>query len=372
MTPHTRSSPAPILGTVLVVGGCGFLGYHLVRYLLDDDECGPVYVLDRKIDANRHIGASYVLGNITDAAALSALIGEIQPRAIFHAASPLAYLPRRREHEFTETNITGTQCLLAVATTSDAVDTFVYTSSVDVYSNPPHDRASETHPLWPPGARTTEYNRTKAIADRLVRAANGPRLRTVSLRPGHMYGERHTQGLVEVLDMCEGGRKLFRVGNGENLMEVASADNTALAHLLAAKALIDPSRARGRVDGEAFNVSDGAPVPFWHHIGVIWKVVRGDDALKDVAVVPAWVMIAVVYVVGWLFWILTFNVVQPPTALRRTALEYCIYSHTYSIQKAQHRLLFEPTVDHDAVLAESARWLLDRQKHSRASTSKSD
>lgn len=362
----------PLLGTVLVVGGCGFLGYHLVGHLLQDEECESVCVLDRNIDANRHAEASYVLGNITDKAAISSLVSKIRPRVIFHAASPLAYLPQSRQHEFTDTNIVGTECLLSIAAASDAVAALVYTSTVDSYSDPPHDCATESHPLWAPTARTTEYNRTKAIADRLVRAANSPQLRTVCLRPGHMYGERHVQGMVEVLDMCEGGRALFQVGNGANLMEVASADNTAAAHVLAAKALVDPSRARGKVDGEAFNVSDGAPVPFWHHIGVIWKVARGEDALKGVTVIPAWVMIVLSFLVEWSFWIFTLDMIKPPTALRRTAVEYCIYSHTYSIQKARERLLFEPVVDHDAVLAQSARWMLERRQRTKTRPSKED
>jgi sterol-4alpha-carboxylate 3-dehydrogenase (decarboxylating) len=41
-----------------------------------------------------------------------------------------------------------------------------------------------------------------------------------------------------------------------------SIENAATAHFLAAKALLDPSRASGKVDGEAFIVSDSAPDPF--------------------------------------------------------------------------------------------------------------
>ncbi|KAM5341753.1 hypothetical protein ACJ41O_014784 [Fusarium nematophilum] len=358
MTVQKASPTAPLLGTTLVVGGCGFLGYHIVRHLLQDAESGPVYVLDRDVSRNRHEKATYVRGNITDSALLHQLVADIQPSVIFHTASPIACLPASREGEFLETNVRGTEVLLTVAAESDSAQALVYTSSVDTYADPPHEDVTEEHPLWPASDKSNEYNRTKAIADGLVRDANGPQLRTVALRLGHAYGERHIQGMVEVLDMCSGNKKLVQVGPGKNIMEVVSAENCAIAHLLAAKALLDPTRTAGKVDGEAFNISDGAPMPFWHHIKVIWGVARGEDALKNVSVVPAWVMIVTVYLAEWLFWVFTLNMAKPPAALRRVSLDYCLHTHTYSIGKARERLQFDPVSDHDAVLAESARWML--------------
>lgn len=353
---HTQPTP-PLIASSLVVGGCGFLGYHLVRGLLQDYECEEVYVFDRDVSRNTHEKATYFKGDITDCHLLRQVIDQVRPSVIFHCASPMATLPASRDGEFYTTNVKGTELLLKLATGSD-VRAFVLTSSVDVYANPPFTDADETYSLWSPLDKSNEYNRTKAIGDVLVREANGPKLRTVVLRPGHAYGERHIQGMVEVLDTCDGDKQLFQVGDGNNLMEVVSGENNAIAHILAAKALLDPSRARGKVDGEAFNVSDGDPVPFWHHIGVIWKASRGGDALKDVIVLPAWIMIVAVLAAEWLFWIFTLNTVKPPVQLRRVSMEYCIYTHTHSIEKARKRLLFNPVSDHDDVVAKSAKWMM--------------
>ncbi|KAJ3538516.1 hypothetical protein NM208_g5874 [Fusarium decemcellulare] len=353
-----KPSPTPLLGTSLVIGGCGFLGYHIVRHLLNDQESGAVYVLDRNVERNRHKNATYVCGNITDSELLRTLVAEIRPSVIFHTASPIASLPAKREGEFYETNVKGTEVLLTIAAESEHVQAVVYTSSVDIYANPPHQDVTESHPLWPSSDKSNEYNRTKSIADSLVRDANGPQLRTIALRLGHAYGERHIQGMVEILDMCASNQKLFQVGSGENLMEVVSADNCATAHVLGAKALLDPSRATGKVDGEAFNISDGAPMPFWHHIKIIWKVARGEDALKNFTVIPAWVMVVAVYLTEWILWIFTLNTVKPPVELRRVALDYCINTHTYGIGKARERLHFNPVSDHDAVMEQSARWMM--------------
>ncbi|KAJ4328859.1 hypothetical protein N0V84_000646 [Fusarium piperis] len=353
-----KTSSTPLLSPVLVVGGCGFLGYHLVRHLLADSESGDVHVVDRDISKNRHENATYVSGSITDGEFLHSLVAEIKPRVIFHMASPIASLPASREGEFLETNVKGTEVLLTVAAESEWVQAFVYTSSVDIYTDPPYLNVVESHALWPASDKSNEYNRTKAIADCLVRKANGPQLRTVTLRLGHAYGERHIQGMVEVLNRCEGRQKLVQVGSGENLMEVVSADNSSIAHVLAAKALLDPSRATGRVDGEGFNVSDGVPMPFWHHIKLIWKTALGQEELENLTILPAWVMTVAVNVAEWVFWIFTLNMVKPPVEMRKVSLDYCLDTHTYSIEKARERLGFEPVSDHDAVLVESVKWML--------------
>ncbi|KID64162.1 Sterol-4-alpha-carboxylate 3-dehydrogenase, decarboxylating [Metarhizium brunneum] len=356
--------PQARLGTALVLGGCGFLGWHLVARLLSCRDYDHVYVLDRHVQANLNRGATYVQGDITDVSALRALLDEIQPSVIFHAASPIASLPASRHGEFIRTNVQGTKVVIDLATQSASVKALVYTSTVDVYAHPPHENVSEDHPLWAPSDKSNEYNRTKAIGDNLVRAANGAQLRTACLRLGHAYGERQSQGLAEILGSCQGTRPLVQVGNGTNMMEVMSAENCALGHVLAAKALLhepQPVDDKSRVAGQAFNISDGAPVPFWHHVRVIWGVSRGPEALNNVTVLPAWVMIVAVVLVEWLLWLFTFDTVKPPTELRRTSLEYCIYSHTYTIDKAKKRLGFCPVVDHDAVLARAARLMLDQR-----------
>lgn len=367
MGPRTRSSN-PQFGSCLVVGGCGFLGYHLVEQLLRCGDYDNVYVFDRNVRVNLREDATYIQGEITDANALRQLLDKIQPSVVFHAASPIASLPGSRLGEYTTTNVEGTKIIIALATESASVKALVYTSTVDVYANPPHVNVTEDHPLWPASNKSNEYNRTKAIGDQLVRAANCAQLRTVCLRLGHAYGDRQSQGLVEILNACEGTKPLIQVGDGSNLMEVMSAANCATGHVLAAKALLkesDSAIGETRVGGEAFNISDGAPVPFWHHVRVIWGVARGSEALERVTILPAWIMVAVVVTVEWALWLFTLNTVKPPTELSRTSLEYCIYPHTYSIDKAKKLLEFRPVADHDAVLARAAKLMLEQRAESR-------
>lgn len=358
-------------GGSLVIGGCGFLGYHIVRHLLQDEALQPVHVLDMKTNNNRVEGvASYTRGAITDGAAVRALLDKLQPRVIFHMASPPASLPSQHKSEFHATNVVGTATLLSAAAESESVKAFVYTSTVDVYADPPHNNSSEDQPLWTDvysgkgrrPAKMSEYCYTKTVADGLVRSANSGRLKTIVLRPGHVYGERHTQGLYEMLEAAKG--PLVQLGGGKGkketvLMEVASADNVASGHILAAKVLLS-GKHKG-VAGEAFNLSDGSPVPFWHHVRVIWGVARGKEAIDNIWVLPPWLMVVVVIITEWAFWALTFGKREPPTELTSASVSYCVESHSYSIDKARRRLEFVPIANHDEVLAESVRWELKRR-----------
>jgi sterol-4alpha-carboxylate 3-dehydrogenase (decarboxylating) len=362
MSPSTRSSP--LLGTVLVTGGGGFLGFYLVRDLLQDPECGPVYVLDRDTQSNRHDGATYIQGSITDAAKVNSLFQDIKPRTIFHAASPNPSFPTCGKGDQYETNVKGTQILLAKASECSPVRAFIFSSTVDAYADSPHFNADESQNLWSSSSKTWEYGRTKAIADRTVRAANGPSLPTVSLVMAHSYGVRDSQTIPSTLNACPGNQKPFQIGDGKNLLEILWIGNAATAHILAAKALLDPDRGSGKIDGEAFIISDGVAIPFWYHARLIWTIARGRhrDDLVDFTILPQWTAFVTAFLMAWMYWIFTLGTKEPPVSVSETAMTYCVNTHTYNTQKARQRLHFNPIADHDAIIKEAVEWELEKRK----------
>ncbi|KAH8903350.1 NAD(P)-binding protein [Coniochaeta sp. PMI_546] len=353
--------PLPLFDPVLVTGGCGFLGYTLVRQLLDDSESGEVYVLDREISRNQHVDAHYVEGDICDRPAMERLLNQINPRVIFHLASPNFTFPKRGRVDFYQTNVRGTEILLELSANCISVKAFVNCSSIDIYADAPHTDVDETHPTCTSPSHEA-YAHTKALSDSLVLAANGPRLRTTSLRLAHMYGPRCSQQLQVLLDMCAGNGPLFQLGPGTNMIEVVSVDNAAAAHILAAKALVDPGRAHGKVDGEAFNISDGKPVPFWYHTTLFWSAARRHPVAEELIIIPAWLARFIFGFVQWVFWIFTLGYVDPPANMSTTALSYSLESRTYSSKKAKERLGFKPLLDHDAIISRSVAEELGRRE----------
>ena len=171
-------SSAPIkLGKVLVVGGCGFLGYHVVDQLLnypsEDDlprsnpptlskasradptllncptlrsrypvyEKTEVHVLDLRCTHNRLPGATYHEGDICDSDSLLTIFRKVKPEVVINTASPLYNAAREI---LRKVNIEGTKTLLQVpgglcGDWGGSCKAFVHTSSSSVV----HDARSD-------------------------------------------------------------------------------------------------------------------------------------------------------------------------------------------------------------------------------------
>jgi hypothetical protein len=55
----------PQFGACLVVGGCGFLGHHIVKRLLREPTVTSIAVMSRSPFKNRFEGVTYHIGDIT-------------------------------------------------------------------------------------------------------------------------------------------------------------------------------------------------------------------------------------------------------------------------------------------------------------------
>lgn len=378
MSIEPSAKDTPLLGSVLVTGGCGFLGFHLVSSLVADPDCGPVYVLDIDTTTNTHPDATYFKGSVTDAPhLLSNFLDTIQPTVIFHAASPSAtYAPPSSFHA---TNVDGTHSLLRLAKEKPFIQALVYTSSLDVYADPPLHHVPETYPLWPdhprPWRGLSEYDRTKTIAHKLVLAANcPPALKTAVIVPSHIWGLRDRQGLSLFFDtFADPRRPLWQVGPGRNVNSCVEAGNCAAAHILAAKALVDhhqDARVRSgrRVDGEAFNVTDGEDVNFWDDIRVTCAMIRGcygkgGAAMPKFHVLPPWTMRLLVWLVKWILLILTLGFREPSQALSRNGCSWATEDHTLDDTKAREVLGYRPRqIDREELLLKAVEFERQRRR----------
>ena len=74
----------------LVTGGCGCVGFHVVKALLEEPSVAAVHVFSRNPSQNRLPGAIYHAGNLTSDGDIRSLITDVQPTVIFHVASPIS------------------------------------------------------------------------------------------------------------------------------------------------------------------------------------------------------------------------------------------------------------------------------------------
>lgn len=169
----------------LVTGATGFLGGHLTRRLLSEED--GVRILARSAERAselRDAGAEVRVGDLRDPEAIRGLAEGVD--VVYHLASAIA----GPWEDFEAVDVRGTERLLEEAARAGA-RRFVYASSVAVYAigEAPHDvRLDETGPVADP-ERAGNYTRAKVLAEERVREADrAGRVEGVICRLGLIFG----------------------------------------------------------------------------------------------------------------------------------------------------------------------------------------
>lgn len=150
------------LGNVAVIGGCGFLGHHIVDLLHSSYTC-KISVVDLFTTRNRRPdadGIGYYDGDITSVSSLVTIFEKIKPDVVIHTASP--NLMGANNDLYYKVNVEGTKCVIE-ACQKTGVKALVYTSSSSVISDTVNDvvNGSEKFPVIPPKLQLEYYSTTK-------------------------------------------------------------------------------------------------------------------------------------------------------------------------------------------------------------------
>jgi UDP-glucose 4-epimerase len=219
---------------VLVTGGAGFIGSHLVEKLAKENN---VIILDDFSSGERENVAHYegnnnvviVTGDVRDQNLLFDITKNID--IVYHLAARCLRISIKNPEITHEVNVTGTLNLLR-ASLENAVQRFIYVSSSEIYGTAKHVPMDEMHPCEPItvyGASklagelyTLAYQKTYGLASIVVRPFNtyGPRehlqgvygeviprfvLRILSDRPPVIFGDgTQTRDFTYVLDTVKG------------------------------------------------------------------------------------------------------------------------------------------------------------------------
>ena len=253
--------------SILVTGGAGYIGSHVVRLLQERSE--QVVVVDNLLtgDRSRIGGAALVsldLARPESAAPLAAAIREHGVTSVIHlAALKQAGESVEQPVRYFRDNIGGVTTLLSAIEGTD-VTRVVFSSSAAVYGNPSGAHVTEDAPTNP----INPYGQTKLAGEWLMAAAAAPLgIRTVSLRYFNVagagwpdLGDSFPLNLLTIaIDAISSGRRPkvfgtdFDTPDGTGVRDYVHVHDLASAHLAALDYL-------GKEDGAGtvFNVGTGS------------------------------------------------------------------------------------------------------------------
>lgn len=199
---------------VAVTGGAGFLGSHLVDYLIEERNC-EVLVLDNLISGKMkfvHPKAHFEWCDITHSESeLRRFFEEYKIDFVFsYAASP--YIPVSFERPLHVFDINASGALKVINAAQDAgVKGILQVSSAEIYGDAPYHKISEEYPARP----HSTYGAAKLAIDTLVQArwkeAGTP---VIALRQFNCVGERETHPYVipEIIEQLNLGPEI-KLGN---------------------------------------------------------------------------------------------------------------------------------------------------------------
>jgi len=172
--------------TVLVTGGGGYIGSHMVYALVDAGE--HVVVLDNLttgFDWAVAKGASLVIGDTGDQSRVAALIAEHRVDAIIHFAASIVVPDSVRDPLGYYRNNTANSRALIETAIKGGVPHFIFSSTAAVYGNPERVPVREDDPTAP----TSPYGSSKLMTEIMLRdAAAAHGLRHVILRYFNVAG----------------------------------------------------------------------------------------------------------------------------------------------------------------------------------------
>jgi UDP-glucose 4-epimerase len=242
--------------TVLVTGGAGLVGSHIIDCLIDEG-VGEVRVLDNLVrgrpenlaQAKARQPITFLEGDVRDRAAVSHAVRGCD--YVFHQAAIRITLCAERPREAMDVLVMGTFNVFEAAVEAN-VRKVVYASSASVYGAADVFPTDERHH---PYNNRTLYGAAKQMNEGIARSFHDMYgLPSVGLRYFNVYGPRmdvtgaYTEVFIRWLDCVDRGIAPQIHGDGTATMDFIYVEDIARANILAMKS--------GAVD-QVYNVASG-------------------------------------------------------------------------------------------------------------------
>jgi nucleoside-diphosphate-sugar epimerase len=301
----------------LVTGASGFVGGHMIDYLLNKGCAVRALVRSaEKAAALSARGVDIVLGDMKDKESLARAVQGVT--GIFHIGAVFreAKLP---DSEFFAVNVEGTRHLFEAAIKA-GVPRLIYCSTNGVHGDVKNPPADETTPYAPCDVYQESKVASEAVAFEFYRSQ---KISGVILRPAMIYGPRDTR-LGKIFRMIQRGR-FFYVGKGEALCHFIDVRDLVHAFWLAME--------HTEVNAEAFLIAGQEIVPLNQFCNLVADILHVKRPWLHIPLIP-------MQLLGDLCELLCrpFGI-EPPLYRRR--VDFYIKNRSFVTKKAQEMLGFQ-------------------------------
>ncbi|WP_082488094.1 UDP-glucose 4-epimerase GalE [Methylophilus sp. Leaf414] len=266
---------------VLVVGGAGYIGSHMVKSLLGAGY--DVITFDNLSSGHRSavLGGAFVEGDLADTECLEQVFKKYQPEAVMHFASYIQVGESVRKPDiYYRNNVTNTLNLLDTMR-EHGVNKFIFSSTAAVFGEPDYVPINEAHPNRP----LNPYGRSKWMIEQVLADYDKAfDFKSVCLRyfnaagadPDGQLGERHepeTHLIPLILQAASGKRESIQVfgrdydtPDGTCIRDYIHIVDLCSAHLAALEYL------NGGGSSDSFNLGNGSGFSVQEVLDAVQKV----------------------------------------------------------------------------------------------------
>lgn len=251
---------------ILVTGGAGYIGSHLIKNLLKEgfsvitlDNLSTGFIEPMEIIKKNFDEFEFIRGDLGDKNLLEKIFSENEISIVVHLAAKIDAAESVKKPAFYHQENYLNSINLIEAMTAAGVNRFLFSSTAAVYGNPKYIPIDENHPTNP----TNPYGQTKLDFEKYLKTVEN--LQFIILRyfnvggsdPGGLLGRSHlqSQDLMEnIIKVGLGQQEILSIfGNdydtldGTPIRDFLHVEDVASAHILAMQKLENQS-------GQIFNL----------------------------------------------------------------------------------------------------------------------
>jgi len=321
---------------ILVTGGTGFVGSHLVSRLVKKGEL--VRVLVRKnsnIDYLKKLNVEICVGDVTDKNSIKAAVEGVD--LVYHIAA-LFRQARFPDRVYGEINVQGTQNMLE-ASYEEGVKRFVHCSTIGVLGHIANPPANETYPYNPGDV----YQRSKCEGEKIaLKFFQDKEFPVVVARPASVYGPGDMR-LLRLFKYVSSG-KMVILGDGNPFYHLVYVEDLVTGFELCAQ--------KENAVGQVYILGGDKYLTLNELIDLIAKVL-------EVSLSKIYLPVFPVKALSILCEKVCISLrIEPPFHRRR--VDFFTKSRAFNISKAKKELGYKPEFDLETGLRLTAEWYREK------------